>query len=254
MADTSCLKCQGTGWVLEEKEGRPLAKRCRCYKENRKKTLFEQANLPQRYKNCSFENFEIHNDSHRDALKISRQFVKNFPVQDVGLLFQGPCGVGKTHLAVALVNELVEKKEVPCYFCDFREFIRDIQNSYSANSAVSESEVMAPVFAAKVLLLDELGAKKTTPWVEETVYYIINHRYNNKKLTVFTSNYIDRGEEEEDQRDSFFKKTDFNKKGEDSLIDRIGVRLVSRIYEMCKIVDMWGDDYRKKVKQAGYRF
>ena len=61
-------------------------------------------------------------------------------------------------------------------------------------------------------------------------------------------------EEEEDRRDSFFKKSDFNKKGEDNLVDRIGIRLRSRIYEMCKIVNIAGDDYRKKVKQAGYRF
>jgi DNA replication protein DnaC len=98
-----------------------------------------------------------------------------------------------------------------------------------------------------VLVLDELGAKRTTAWVEETVFYIINSRYNNKKPTIFTSNYLDI-EEEEDTRDSFYKKSG------DSLVDRIGVRLRSRLYEMCKIVDITGDDYRQKIKQAGYRF
>jgi len=96
--------------------------------------------------------------------------------------------------------------------------------------------------------LDELGAKRTTAWVEETIFYIINNRYNNKKLTIFTSNYLDKEEEEEDRRESFFKK------GDDSLVDRIGVRLRSRLYEMCKIVEIWGEDYRKIVKQASYRF
>ncbi len=95
--------------------------------------------------------------------------------------------------------------------------------------------------------MDELGAKRTTAWVEETVFYIINHRYNHKKLTVFTSNYMDDGEDEEDTRDSFFKRKD------DSLVDRIGIRLRSRLYEMCKIVTVEGDDYRKKIKQASYR-
>jgi DNA replication protein DnaC len=55
-------------------------------------------------------------------------------------------------------------------------------------------------------------------------------------------------EDEEDQRESFYKKAG------DTLVDRIGVRLRSRIYEMCKIVEMWGDDYRKMAKQASYRF
>jgi DNA replication protein DnaC len=254
MAEETCPDCQGTGWVLESSKDKPVAKRCHCYTDRMSEILFEQANVPKRYKDCTFSNFEIHNPSHRHALKISKQFVKNYPVQDVGLLFQGPCGVGKTHLAIAVISELINKKRALCHFCDFRELIRNIQNSYSSDSAMTESEVIAPIFKKNVLILDELGAKRTTPWVEETIFYIINHRYNNKKLTIFTSNYIDSEEDEEDRRDSYFKKSGFNKPGEDTLVDRIGIRLRSRIYEMCKIVTVDGDDYRKKVKQAGYRF
>jgi DNA replication protein DnaC len=102
-------------------------------------------------------------------------------------------------------------------------------------------------------VLDELGAKRSSAWVEETIFYIINHRYNHKKLTIFTSNYLDIGDEE-DTRQSYFKKSDFTKKGDDTLVDRIGIRLRSRIYEMCKVVEIWGEDYRKMAKQAGYRF
>jgi DNA replication protein DnaC len=177
-----------------------------------------------------------------------KKFVKNYPVQDVGLLFLGPCGVGKTHLAVATMNELIHKKRVPCYFCDFRELIRSIQSTYSSDSELTEVDVLSPIFHKDVLILDELGAKRTTAWVEETVFYIINNRYNNKKLTIFTSNYPDSDEEEEDNREAYFKK------GKETLVDRIGVRLRSRLYEMCKIVQMDGDDYRKKIKQASYRF
>lgn len=248
MAEKICPECQGTGWVLEESGSGSVAKRCKCYKEKQVQILLDQANIPRRYRSCSFSNFEIHDESHRHAIKIAKKFVENFPEQDIGLLFQGPCGVGKTHLAVAIVNELTQKKNVPCYFCDFRELIRNIQSSYTPDSHLTESNILEPVFQKDVLVLDELGAKRTTAWVEETVFYIINNRYNNKKLTVFTSNYIDSGEEEEDARDSFYKKED------DTLVDRIGIRLRSRIYEMCKIVNVWGDDYRKKVKQAGYRF
>ncbi|MBD3413876.1 MAG: AAA family ATPase [Candidatus Aminicenantes bacterium] len=251
MNEEVCSQCNGTGWVLEtDSSGKSVAKRCSCFIENKVKVLLKQANLPNRYKDCSFDSFEIHNTSHKNALKISKKFVSNYPVQDIGLLFQGPCGVGKTHLAVAIINELIKVKSATCYFCDFRDLIRNIQKSYSAESTLSESELIAPIFANNVLVLDELGAKRTSPWVEETVFYIINHRYNHKKLTLFTSNYLDRGEEEEDKREPFFK----GKQQEDSLVDRIGVRLRSRIYEMCKLVTIKGDDYRKKVKQAGYRF
>jgi len=248
MAHQPCSVCNDTGWVLKNSHGRIVAARCRCFEKRKGQILLRDAEIPKRYANCSFNNFEIHNDSHKHAIKIAKQFVKNYPVQDVGLLFIGPCGVGKTHLAVALINELIQQKRVPCYFCDFRELIRKIQNTYSPNSSLSESEILEPIFRRDVLVLDELGAKRTTAWVEEMVFYIVNHRYNGKKLTVFTSNYPDQSDDEEDSRDSFFKK------GSETLVDRIGVRLRSRLYEMCKIVRMEGDDYRQKIKQAGYRF
>lgn len=243
-----CQRCQGTGWLLEDAGGAQVAKRCVCFADRRKQALFEQANIPRRYQACRLDNFEVHNDSHKYALKISRQFVKNYPAQDVGLVFIGPCGVGKTHLAVAVIQELIEKKRASCLFYDFRELIREIQSTFTPESTLSESDVLAPVFQSDVLVLDELGAKRTTAWVEETVFYIVNHRYNHKKMTLFTTNYPDT-EDEEDTRDAFYKK-----KGGESLVDRIGVRLRSRIYEMCKVVEMEGDDYRKMAKQASYRF
>ena len=242
-----CGKCQGTGWLLEDAGGSQVAKRCGCFGDRIKQALVDQSNIPRRYLGCSLDNFEVHNDSHRDALKISRQFVKNYPAQDVGLVFIGPCGVGKTHLAVAIIQELIRTKDASCIFYDFRDLIREIQSTFTPESILSESDILAPVFSSDVLVLDELGAKRTTAWVEETVFYIINHRYNHKKMTLFTTNYPDT-EESEDKRDAFYKK------GDESLIDRIGVRLRSRIYEMCKVVEMWGDDYRKMAKQASYRF
>jgi len=242
-----CGKCQGTGWLLEDAGGSQVAKRCVCFGERCKQALFDQANIPRRYQVCSLDNFEVHNDSHRDALKISRQFVKNFPAQDVGLVFIGPCGVGKTHLAVAILQELLRTKDASCIFYDFRDLIREIQGTFSQDSGLTESDVLNPVFQSEVLVLDELGAKRTTAWVEETIFYIINHRYNHKKTTIFTSNYPDT-EAEEDHREAFYKK------GGENLVDRIGIRLRSRVYEMCKVIDMWGDDYRKVAKQASYRF
>jgi len=254
MVNEVCPQCQGTGWVVVEKEGRSMARRCRCFYQNRSRALLNQANLPSRYRDCSFDNYKPLNKSQENALKLSRKFVDTYPVQDVGLLFQGPCGVGKTHLAVAIINQLAGKKAAPCYFCDFRELIRNIQSSYSEDSPMSESDLIGPIFEKRVLVLDELGAKRTSPWVEETIFYIINHRYNNKKITLFTSNYLDSGEEEEDKRDPYFRKTDFNLKPEETLLDRIGLRLRSRIYEMCKVVHIEGKDFRKTFKQAGYRF
>jgi DNA replication protein DnaC len=241
-----CAKCQGTGWVLENAGKGHVAKRCGCFVARQAEVLLEQANIPKRYANCTLANYESHNDSLKDALAIAKKFVKNFPAQEIGVLFIGPCGVGKTHLSVAIIQELIQKKGARCVFYDFRDLIREIQNSFSPDSVLTESDILAPIFQSEVVVLDELGAKRTTAWVEETIFYVINHRYNHKKTTIFTSNYPD-SEEREDTRESFYKK------GGESLVDRIGVRLRSRVYEMCKVVDMEGDDYRKMAKQAGYR-
>jgi DNA replication protein DnaC len=92
-------------------------------------------------------------------------------------------------------------------------------------------KVLAPVFQADVLVLDELGATVPTDWVRDTMYQIINRRYNDNKLTIFTTNYLDERRSDKEQ----------------VLEDRIGTRLRSRLYEMCKTVVMDGDDYRKRL-------
>jgi DNA replication protein DnaC len=259
MAETErneCPKCRGTGWIQVSGDRGTFARRCSCVKEKAAATAMERTRIPARYRDCTLQNFAPRNDTHKDALKISKKFIANFPAQKVGLLFIGPCGVGKTHLAAAILTELVTKKSAFGVFYDFRDLIRDIQNSFSPESEVSESDILAPVFTCDILVLDELGARRSSSWVEDTVFYIINRRYNEEKLTIFTSNFPD-SMEEEDSRAPMFKKTSAfgaSNKSEDTLVDRIGVRLRSRIYEMCKVVEIDGEDFRKVAKQAGYRF
>jgi DNA replication protein DnaC len=87
-------------------------------------------------------------------------------------------------------------------------------------------------------VLDELGASKPTEWVKDTMTHIINKRYNDRKVTIFTSNYLDTKVTPNDE----------------TLTERVGARLRSRLHEMCKMIVLTGDDYRRTVKQAGFRF
>ncbi len=153
-----------------------------------------------------------------------------YPAVDRGLLFTGPVGVGKTHLATAILHELMGKG-IKCLFYEFGALLKEIQNSYNPVWQVSELKVLAPVYETEVLVLDELGAVKSTDWVRDTMMQIIGTRYNNRRLTIFTTNYLDA------RRHSL----------DEILEDRIGVRLRSRLYEMCKTVVIEGEDYRRRL-------
>ncbi len=188
---------------------------------------------------CSFDNFEPLQPSLYRALMNARKFVDEYPLVDVGLLFLGSCGVGKTHLAVSALKELI-KKGIPGLFYDFRDLLKEIQDSYNPNTHTSELKILTPIFDAEVLVLDELGASKPTEWVQETITHIINKRYNDKKVTIFTSNYLD---------------MPIGTAYGETLTERVGVRLRSRLYEMCRRILIEGDDYRKIMdSKRGGRF
>ena len=163
----------------------------------------------------------------------------------------GPAGVGKTHLAVSIMKGLLSKGFAAVFY-EFGSLLKEIQDSYNPVSKTSELRVLAPVYQADVLVLDELGATVPTDWVRDTMYQIINKRYNDKKLTIFTTNYLDEprvkssGNEWETAR-TFGKKANADRIREmTTLEDRIGSRLRSRLYEMCHELRIEGEDYRRK--------
>lgn len=234
-ASESCPACHGTGWeILKETN---VVRRCHCVQTDRTQALAEGSRIPARYGACTLESYDCLDPSQKRAKAIVSHFVEQFPLVEEGLLFLGPCGVGKTHLAVALIKELLAKS-VPCLFYDFRDLLREIQSSYSSISKTSELEILQPILNIEVLVLDELGANKPSDWVRDTVTHIINSRYNEKKTTLFTSNFLDIP----------------TRPGEETLTDRIGVRLRSRLFEMARVVEISGKDYREYIKQAKYRF
>jgi DNA replication protein DnaC len=227
----ACPFCFGVGMEVVAGNG---ARRCRCREDEQRAKWLESSRIPSRYEKCSFQNYyPIQGKFYANqlsAFKYAYTLARDFPAVDQGLLFMGPVGVGKTHMAVAILRELIEKKGLSCLFYEFGALLKEIQNSYNPISQTSELKVLEPVFNAEVLVLDELGASKPTDWVRDTMMQIINTRYNNRKLTIFTTNYFDGRRSERDE----------------TLEDRIGVRLRSRLFEMCKTVHLEGEDYRRK--------
>ena len=224
--DDICPKCFGSGMEVVPGKG---ARVCHCQKQTSHGGNFDKVKLPRRYASCHFNSYTPANESQRIALNFAISFTKDFPAVDRGILFTGPVGVGKTHLAVSILKGLSEHG-FNCLFYEFGSLLKEIQDSYNSNTKTSELGVLAPVLNVDVLVLDELGASKPTDWVRDTMAHIINSRYNDRKATIFTTNYPDEKERERDE----------------TLEDRIGIRLRSRLYEMCKSIELKGTDYRRK--------
>jgi DNA replication protein DnaC len=242
-----CSTCGGTGWLRVSRDGAEGVVRCECVKASRSTRLLDNANIPLRYAHCELDNFAVLASPDRSIEKAklaAEKFVEEYPMsQPFGLLFMGPQGVGKTHLAVGIIKQLMRQKSVECLFCTFPELLKQIQNSYNPVSQASELSLLAPVLDAEVLVLDELGAQNPSSWVRDTVAYVLNYRYNENKVTILTTNYKD----EDERKDAKSGITD-------TLSERIGIRMRSRLFEMCKTIKMDGNDFRKAVKQAEHHF
>jgi DNA replication protein DnaC len=220
-----CPKCFGAGLEIVPGKG---ARICTCRKLRSQDGKLDRVRLPRRYDGFHFGNYTPQNASQEAARSLALTLNHEYPAVNRGLLFMGSVGVGKTHLAVSILKGLTERG-FKCLFYDFASLLKEIQDSYNPNTRSSELGVLAPVLNIDVLVLDELGASKPTDWVRDTMAHIINSRYNDKKLTIFTTNYPD---ERKNER-------------EEVLEDRIGTRLRSRLFEMCKTVMMEGKDYRR---------
>ncbi len=245
-----CPECGGTGWKAIEKEGERFVTRCSCFQKTRIDRYWSRAGVPARYESCRLENFKAINERLQISKAVAQRFVEEFPVVDFGLLFMGPCGSGKTHLAVSVLRELITRKEAEGLFFDFRDLLKKIQNSYNPVSKSTESQILEPVLDCQVLVLDDLGAERPTDWVKDTIAHIINSRYNRKLTTLITTNFDDRPKETKILSDGTRISAD-----EGSLEDRIGIRLHSRLYEMCKVIRVEGPgDFRILGKQEHYRF
>lgn len=256
-----CPRCGGSGLnFVRRPDGEQFAAECGCRIERRAALRLQQARIPARYAHCEIENFETAfrsaDPSLGVALMSARRFVEDYPAatDGRGLLLTGDIGAGKTHLAVGILRQLIEQRGAIGLFCDYRDLLKQIQNSYNPQVATTELEILRPVFDAEVLVLDELGAVKPTDWVWDTVAHILNTRYNDKRTTIITTNYANLAPTlaqtagGETPRGAALRAM-----REESLGDRIGERMRSRLQEMCITVVMQGEDFRQKVRRARFQ-
>jgi len=211
-------QCQIEKWEREQKEREEYERRRRI------KRLFDASMLGPRFKECTFDNW-ISLPGTDLAYEEARNFVSDFDNRlktGEGLLIYGRPGNGKSHLAAAVVNELL-KSGIPAVFANVPNLLGRIRRTYSSERMETEADILQAVSEADLLVLDDAGAEKWTEWVETTLYTIIDDRYRQKKPMIITTNLTLK-----------------------QLEDAVGFRAFDRILEMCVAVENTGESYRRR--------
>ncbi|RMA97683.1 ATP-binding protein [Hydrogenothermus marinus] len=219
-----CKICKDTGWV---KKGNIVYK-CKCKLKEITENIYNRMKIPKRYRDVSFENFMPTKAYGQDlVLNKAKQYVlSNDYKEGKGILFVGPPGVGKTHLAVSILKDFFLKRSIVGLFRDTRTLLFDLKLTFDGSA--SSRELLEEVLDAPILVLDDLGSERLSDWAKDILHYVIIHRYNEQKPIIITSN-LDLSSDDEMQT---------------SLEEKLGSSIASRIREICEVIYVKGPDVR----------
>ena len=143
-----CPQCAGSGWKVVPGDPEHGVTRCDCQLRARADAMVSAARIPKRYEHCELSNFEFEGSQLQlaPARMAACRFVEEYPVDKTGLMLVGTIGTGKTHLAVGIAKALIHEKGIACLFYDYRELLKEIQNSYNASVQTTELALLRPVF------------------------------------------------------------------------------------------------------------
>ena len=187
----------------------------------------EDAQIPRRFWKKTLKNFEVRTSIGRQLVVLTKAFVTSFSFEKEypkGLLMMGPVGCGKSHLAAAILKEVLAKGYSGLFY-NSPDLLRDIRATFNNQGERTEDELIDEITGVDLLVLDDVGAEKISEFVLDRFYLIVNKRYEEYKPMILTTN-LD----------------------EEELIARIRNRTVSRLIEMCQVFGPFPDeDYRRKM-------
>ena len=247
-----CKVCEGSRRIFEEtSEGISKIRECECNGLIKRISLFNQAGIPGKFVHEDFSSFSMDPPQHRtqkNAFLSSKNFIDDYVDRkgqySQGLIYMGAPGLGKTHLVVSVIKELVMQHGVECKFVDFFELLRDIRHGYGED--ISEKDFIDPYVGVKVLVIDELAKGRNTDWELTILDHFISTRYNDDdKVTLVTTNFSDKLDSALALSSRNNKQSISNAYSRFTIEEKVGARIYSRLMEMCKKVNLEGTDYRR---------
>lgn len=202
---------------------------------NKVDKIIKNSKMSKRSLNYKFENFEV-NSNNKKVYQSLKDYSERFVnlEERKGLILTGNNGVGKTHLACSIANELI-KNGIPIIYGTLINLLAELKNTYDNDNNISEMEIIKLYEKVDLLIIDDLGKEKPSEWGLEKLFTIINSRYENNLPVIITTNY-----------------------DQNSLINRLSINgeietaksIISRLYEMCYLVKIEDRDHRIKNKKV----
>jgi len=244
-----CPSCDGENYTyFTDDRGYSFVRPCSvCGPLDHRIQTFNHAAIPRKYAhNSTFESFERYVPGTRKEIgnlpKVHLKmynFATSFAPGDKGFVLTGVAGNGKTHLLATVVRYLTLEKGIAARFVEFSHLLSELREQFDHN--LGESKVLAPVIEIPVLAIDELGKGRNTEWQNSIIDEIISKRYNLGRTTIFTTNYpIDPASASAQAQRAEIRRT----MTQETLRERVGERIYSRLHEMADFIKVDAPDYR----------
>lgn len=192
-----CPICEGREWILKIKDGVEIAVPCKCREKAVMSRRLRFADIPEAFRGMDLRSFRM--DVYRkqeskkmvsDACKIIKTYLDDFESQKergMGLyIWSRTKGSGKTRIAAGIANELMKNYAVK--FAVSLTILQEIKNTWQRDTKYSENQLLDALYTTDILVIDDFGVERPADWINDKMYQIINERYINRKVTIFTSN------------------------------------------------------------------